>query len=179
VYTQGRPTSDAQISYIRVCSSNLLVRSLALWPTAPGTTDALQPKSAFSRFAPVDGADLKGHQRVDLTRSQRGPFTAALCAKQPPADRVLTVQRPLHAVVSRRRDEHGVGCGGRRTHGENGDLHGIPPPIDVLSDIAGKPYIYDPYAVAQQMAASRVTKALIDERSRGIHFEPVAAKALW
>ena len=40
----------------------------------------LQPKSAFSRFAPVQRADVEGRLRVDLTRSPNRPATTAICA---------------------------------------------------------------------------------------------------
>ena len=46
----------------------------------------LQPKSAFSRFAPVQRADSEGQQRVDLRRSPRLRGMTAVCAKRPPAD---------------------------------------------------------------------------------------------
>jgi hypothetical protein len=40
----------------------------------------LQPKSAFSRLLLVHTANLEGQQRVDLTRSPRGPCMTASCA---------------------------------------------------------------------------------------------------
>jgi len=45
--------------------------------------------------------------------------------------------------------------------------------------LAGKPYIFDPYAVGQQIATHNASKAAIDERSRAIRFEPVAAESRW
>jgi hypothetical protein len=48
---------------------------------APRATPRLKP--ALSRFHPVRGAELGGQQRVDLTRSPRGPGMTALCAFRP------------------------------------------------------------------------------------------------
>ena len=45
--------------------------------------------------------------------------------------------------------------------------------------LAGKPYIFDPFSVAQQLATHRATKTAIEERSRAIRFEPIAAEAQW
>ena len=43
----------------------------------------LRPKTAFSRFPPVNGADLERQQRVDLTRSPSSLGTPASCAFRP------------------------------------------------------------------------------------------------
>jgi hypothetical protein len=46
----------------------------------PSCDATLKPKSAFSRFHPVRWADLRGRQRLDLTRSPSLRRTTGICA---------------------------------------------------------------------------------------------------
>ena len=80
----------------------------------PSTDDSsrrnrrLRPKTAFSRFPPVHGADPEGQQRVDLTRSPSRRRMTAICVRREKAALSSGCKpHPATAPAGSNRSSHG------------------------------------------------------------------------
>src|SRR5271157_5377579 len=68
----------------------------------------LQPKTAFWRFPPVHGVDLKRQQRVDLIRSPSWRRTTGICVRREKAALSSGCKpHPANAPAGSNRSSHG------------------------------------------------------------------------